>query len=277
MARAWTHVLLLAGARCALLDSLLASHNTGGGPTVSIPAANLSLALGSNRGPDVAVFYYSPYGEAGSYSRQVLPLWDEVAKWHASRRTKRLTVAKFSCEASAEHRRVCAAAGVRQYPTITYYAHDKLRFGPLFGARRSAPPLRSVNYRGIALYEALRDWTVALHGVSEAQRLGDRVKQLLGWQKSPRDLEVEELRAALRAHEAAAFDRNLEVNMARLRGELADKPVEPKRAAAAASAWEDLVESMRSEPPAEAAKTTTTAAAATAAAPDAAAAPKTAA
>ena len=107
-----------------------------------------------------------------------------------SRRTKRLTVAKFSCEASAEHRRVCAAAGVRQYPTITYYAHDKLRFGPLFGARRSAPPLRSVNYRGIALYEALRDWTVALHGISEAQRLGDWVKQLLGWQRSPRDLEA---------------------------------------------------------------------------------------
>ena len=119
---------------------------------------------------------------------------------------------------------------------------------------------------------------VALHGVSEAQRLGDWVKQLLGWQRSPRDLEVEELRSALRAHEAAAFDRNLEANMARLRGELADKPVEPKRAAAAAGAWEDLVESMRSEPPAEAAKTTTTtAAAAAAAAPDAAAAPKTAA
>jgi hypothetical protein len=29
-------------------------------------------------GADVAVFFYSPYGEAGKYSKRFLPVWDEV-------------------------------------------------------------------------------------------------------------------------------------------------------------------------------------------------------
>ena len=224
--------LCLRGARGALLDSLLAQqHAAGAGPTVTLSPLNLSLALRKDPGTDVAVFYYSPYGEAGSYSRQVLPLWDEVARWHGGKGTKRLKIAKFSCESSRDHREVCYAAGVRQYPTITFYSYDRLRFGgPLFRKRAAAPqpPQRSANYRGIALYEALRDWTVALHAVSETQRFGDSVKQFLGLKPSPLEAEVAELRQALRDKEAEAFERDLEARMAALRAQLADTPVEDR-------------------------------------------------
>lgn len=60
------------------------------------------------------MFYYSPYGDSGKYSRQVLPLWDEVAKWHREKKTKNLLIVKFSCESSVEAQQLCYDAGVRQ-------------------------------------------------------------------------------------------------------------------------------------------------------------------
>ena len=75
-----------------------------GALTPVIPLTNLTQALGGYRPKqDYAVFFYSPYGEAGAYCQRVLPLWDAVSKWHATKKTKRLSVVKFSCEMSTEH------------------------------------------------------------------------------------------------------------------------------------------------------------------------------
>ena len=53
-----------------------------GALTPVIPLTNLTQALGGYRPKqDYAVFFYSPYGEAGAYCQRVLPLWDAVAKW----------------------------------------------------------------------------------------------------------------------------------------------------------------------------------------------------
>ena len=167
-----------------------------GALTPVIPLTNLTQALGGYRPKqDYAVFFYSPYGEAGAYCQRVLPLWDAVSKWHATKKTKRLSVVKFSCEMSTEHRRLCQAAGVRQFPTISFIAHGSLKWRP-FGGKfsKDKSPSRVAVYRGIALADALRDWTVALHRVSELQRLWSGFRQILGRERSPQSVEIEALR-----------------------------------------------------------------------------------
>lgn len=176
----------------SVLEQLLKGGSGGATPTVS--HANLSSILAAYPETNVAVFYYSPYGDSGKYSRQVLPLWDEVAKWHREKKTKNLLIVKFSCESSVEAQQLCYDAGVRQYPTITFYGYGRLSF------RRKATPHapldsnRATNYHGLALSDALRDWTVVMHTISSSQRLGDRVLQTFGWKPSPERLELDRLR-----------------------------------------------------------------------------------
>ena len=179
-------LLLLATATYAAKQATQAPRQPGA-LTPVIPLTNLTQALGGYRpAQDYAVFFYSPYGEAGAYCQRVLPLWDAVAKWHAQKKTKRLSVVKFSCEMSTEHRRLCQAAGVRQFPTISFIAHGSLKWRP-FGGKfsKDKSPSRVAVYRGIALADALRDWTMALHRVSELQRLWSGFRQILGRERSP--------------------------------------------------------------------------------------------
>lgn len=182
---------LLALSGCAEAASLLEQLMGGGLSSSSTPTmspANLTAAVESWPGYDVAVFYYSPYGDYGKYSSQVLPLWDEVARWHKAKKTKRLVVIKFSCESSSAHRTHCFdVAMVRQYPTITYYGYSRLSM------RRGALG-RATNYRGMALSEALRDWTVTMSWLSSFSLLGDRILQLLRFKPSPEKIELELLR-----------------------------------------------------------------------------------
>jgi hypothetical protein len=95
-----------------------------------------------------------------------------VAEWHALKKTKRMIIAKFSCEASAGARQLCHKIGVKQYPTITFFGYDRLSFGD---------KKRAVDYKGLALYESLRDWTVVLHTISGFQRFGDQILEFFGW------------------------------------------------------------------------------------------------
>lgn len=65
-------------AQGSILDQLFGMSPLTGSATPMISPANLSAVFEAWPGYDVAVFYYSPYGEAGKYSSQVLPLWDQV-------------------------------------------------------------------------------------------------------------------------------------------------------------------------------------------------------
>eukprot|EP00629_Pelagomonadales_sp_RCC1024_P013172 CAMPEP_0119290954 /NCGR_PEP_ID=MMETSP1329-20130426/41610_1 /TAXON_ID=114041 /ORGANISM="Genus nov. species nov., Strain RCC1024" /LENGTH=193 /DNA_ID=CAMNT_0007291775 /DNA_START=77 /DNA_END=655 /DNA_ORIENTATION=+ len=181
----------------ALLRAAAAQYLTPGQSTPTLSLRNMSAALDGYPGHDLAVFLYSPYGEAGAYCRRVLPLWDAVAEWRAKKKIKRLVVGKFACDATAEHRRLCLEAGVRQYPTIVYLGYGALQ-APWW-LRLGAPkqPRRSATYRGIAAAEGLRDWARVLHWVSEAQRRWSGALQLLGWRPSELEREVASLRAEL--------------------------------------------------------------------------------
>ena len=219
-------LLLLATATYAAKQA--AQPRAPGAATPVIPLTNLTQALGGYRpAQDYAVFFYSPYGEAGAYCQRVLPLWDAVSKWHAAKKTKRLSVVKFSCEMSTEHRRLCQAAGVRQFPTISFIAHGSLKWRP-FGGKfsKDKSPSRVAVYRGIALADALRDWTMALHRVSELQRLWSGFRQILGRERSPQSVEVEALREELRRRDAEDQNRRLEASIQKMRAKLADAGAE---------------------------------------------------
>lgn len=177
----------------------------GGTSTPTLSAANLSATLQAWPGADVAVFFYSPYGEAGALARQFLPLWDDVARWH-KRKNSKVRITKFSCDASLAHRQLCVDVGVRHYPTITFYGYGRLSL-------RRGNLKRSTEYRGLALPEALLDWTLMLSWISWIHRVGDRFLQLFGLKPSPERIELDALRRAeaerQRSYEslAAAFDR----------------------------------------------------------------------
>lgn len=209
--------LLLAAARAA---TQTASPKAA---TPVVPLVNLMQALGGYRPQqDYAVFFYSPYGEAGAYCNRVLPLWDAVSSWHAAKGTKRLSVVKFSCETSSEHRRLCQAAGVRQFPTISFIAHGSLSWRPFGGkVSKDKSPSRTAVYRGIALADALRDWTMALHRVSELQRVWSSFRQLLGRERSPQSLELDALREELRRRDAQDENVRLEAAIQKMRAQLA--------------------------------------------------------
>lgn len=69
-------------------------------------------------------------------------------------------------------------------------------------------PVTRSNYRGLALAEALRDWTVTMHWISWTQRLGDRLLQFLGLKPSPEFLELQayRLREARRQREVRELE-----------------------------------------------------------------------
>ncbi|KAJ1447014.1 hypothetical protein M885DRAFT_544354 [Pelagophyceae sp. CCMP2097] len=226
-ARVWAWALCAQVARASVLEQV--SARRGGLSTPVLSVGNLTATLAAWPGADVAVFFYSPYGDAGAYSRQVLPLWDDVARWHAQKRTRKLVVAKFSCESSAASRQLCRDVGVRQYPTIIFFGYDRLSFG-----KRK----RAVNYHGLALAESLRDWTVVLHSISGVQRFGDRVLQLFGWRRSPEAVEVEQLRA----REALLSD---ELERRMLLDEL--RAAQSSDGAEAEPSWDDLLGDLRKE------------------------------
>ena len=157
------------------------TRGTGSTPLISV--ANLTASIGGWTGSDLAVFYYSPYGDAGKFSRQVLPLWDEVWRWHQKKKTKRLAIRKFNCEASVTAQQLCYEVGVKQYPTLTFYGYSRLSF-------HRAPLHRSTSYRGLALSEAIRDWTVAMHMISWVQRTSDRILFFLGLKPAPETVQL---------------------------------------------------------------------------------------
>lgn len=177
----------------------------GGMSTPTLSAANLSATLQAWPGADVAVFFYSPYGEAGALARQFLPLWDDVARWH-KRKNSKVRITKFSCDASLAHRQLCVDVGVKHYPTITFYGYGRLSL-------RRGNLKRSAEYRGLALPEALLDWTLMLSWISWLHRINDRFLQLFGLKPSPERIQLDALRRAeaerQRSYEslAAALDR----------------------------------------------------------------------
>lgn len=108
-------------AQGSILEQLFGMSPLPGSATPIISPANLSAVFEAWPGYDVAVFYYSPYGEAGKYSSQVLPLWDQVwthlnlllcglpslsrqvAQQHKVKKTRRLLVTK--CGPPVSHHR----------------------------------------------------------------------------------------------------------------------------------------------------------------------------
>lgn len=225
-------LLLFTSSGFADAASLLEQLMSGGLSSSSTPTmspANLTAALHTWPGYDIAVFYYSPYGDYGRYSSQVLPLWDEVARWHKAKKTKRMIVVKFSCESSRAHQEHCYdVAKVRQYPTITYYGYSRL-------STRRGLLAQATNYRGIALAEALRDWTLTMSWLSTFSLLGDRILQLVGLKPSAEKLELELLRERENRRK-----RDLERRLEDARTEL-DKAAKSTKSSSSSAYWESLL------------------------------------
>lgn len=229
-----------------ILDSLFGGSSKRLASTPLMPLSNLTAIVTGWTGSDVAVFYYSPYGDAGKFSRQVLPLWDEVYRWHQKKRTKKMIVAKFNCESSVAHQQLCFEVGVRHYPTLAFYGYSRLSFKKGFLRR-------STEYRGLALADSIRDWTVAMRWLSWLQRSQDRFLCFLGLKKSPEAVEIEDLRS--REHERQLeYERRL--HDARI--ELAKAKAATAEGVQKTSEWDDLLANLRQDAAASSSETTKT-------------------
>ena len=77
--------------------------------------------------------------------------------------------------------------------------------------------------------------TVALHRVSELQRLWSGFRQILGRERSPQSVEIEALREELRRRDAEDQNRRLEAAIQKMRAKLADAGAERNAEASTAT------------------------------------------
>ena len=130
---------------------------------------------------DIAILYYAQWD---SNSHSFAPLWDQIGKLlHAGSKESKLIMGLFDCEKNMQHVQVCDQAGVKHYPTITFYS---LSGGQLYfhgknqrkTKKRPNPiPRHGIEFSGNWQYgDAVYDWIRALSKLSSWHRGGWRDK-----------------------------------------------------------------------------------------------------
>lgn len=113
---------------------------------------------------DVAVLFYAQWC---SNCHSFAPLWDQISRIHqAGTEQSKLIMGLFDCEADAAHSEVCNKAGVKHYPTITFFSLS----GQKFSLRK---PRHATQFGGNWQYgDAVYDWLKTMGGLSNWHRLG---------------------------------------------------------------------------------------------------------
>ncbi|CAM9361389.1 unnamed protein product [Phaeothamnion confervicola] len=131
---------------------------------------------------DYAVMFMAPWCP---HCKAMGPIWEHIAKElvRPNDKDKSLVVGKFDCEKDDAALAFCRRIGITHYPTVAVFG-----FGPYrtrlanFFLRRSPGVLdKVVKYEGPMYYDYVRDWIVAMRGISMWYRFQRRVKSFLGW------------------------------------------------------------------------------------------------
>eukprot|EP00977_Amphora_coffeiformis_P000576 scaffold132_cov170-Amphora_coffeaeformis.AAC.55 len=131
---------------------------------------------------DVAVLFYAQWC---NNCHKFAPLWDQISRIHqAGTEQSNLIMGLFDCEADAAHSEVCNKAGVKHYPTITFFSLS----GQKFPLRK---PRHSTQFGGNWQYgDAVYDWLRTVSGLSGWHRLGwgKKLRSLVfGTKTKPKD------------------------------------------------------------------------------------------
>ena len=113
---------------------------------------------------DVAVLFYAQWC---SNCHAFAPYWDQISRIHqAGTEQSKLIMGLFDCEEDAAHSEICNRAGVKHYPTISFFSLS----GQKFSLRK---PRHATQFGGNWQYgDAVYDWLKTLGGLSNWHRLG---------------------------------------------------------------------------------------------------------
>ncbi|KAL7509039.1 hypothetical protein ACHAWX_000743 [Stephanocyclus meneghinianus] len=135
-------------------------------------------------GHDAAVLFYAQWCRN---CHAVAPSWDAIATHlDAASRSSRLVMALFDCEKNARHAELCAAAGIKAYPTLMFVGSGEFHDTDLLtrwvlGKDRSAGPFgaaplrRTVKFQGNWQYaDQILDWVNLMRGLSSWHLMNER-------------------------------------------------------------------------------------------------------
>lgn len=113
---------------------------------------------------DVAVMFYAQWC---SNCHSFAPLWDQISRIHqAGTEQSNLIMGLFDCEADTAHSQVCNKAGVKHYPTISFFSLS----GQKYSLRK---PRHGTHFGGNWKYaDGVYDWLKTMGGLSNWHRLG---------------------------------------------------------------------------------------------------------
>jgi len=131
---------------------------------------------------DVAVLFYAQWC---NNCHKFAPLWDQISRIHqAGTEQSNLIMGLFDCEADTAHSEVCNKAGIKHYPTITFFSLS----GQKYPLRK---PRHSTQFGGNWQYgDAVYDWLRTVSGLSGWHRLGwgKKLRSLVfGTRTKPKD------------------------------------------------------------------------------------------
>eukprot|EP00560_Eucampia_antarctica_P006675 CAMPEP_0197823496 /NCGR_PEP_ID=MMETSP1437-20131217/847_1 /TAXON_ID=49252 ORGANISM="Eucampia antarctica, Strain CCMP1452" /NCGR_SAMPLE_ID=MMETSP1437 /ASSEMBLY_ACC=CAM_ASM_001096 /LENGTH=543 /DNA_ID=CAMNT_0043422703 /DNA_START=59 /DNA_END=1690 /DNA_ORIENTATION=- len=132
-------------------------------------------------GNDAAVMFYAQWCQN---CHSFAPLWDTIATLlNAGTTDSNLVMALFNCELDEQHTKLCAAAGITHYPTLSFVGSGPYHDGSQLTQKLKSftgkknndasktvavtPLPRTVKYKGnLGLGEAVMDWIKTMQGLS---------------------------------------------------------------------------------------------------------------
>lgn len=113
---------------------------------------------------DVAVMFYAQWC---NNCHNFAPYWDQISRLQkAGTDQSKLIMALFDCEADEAHSQLCTKAGVKHYPTISFFSLS----GQKFSLRK---PRHGTEFGGNWQYgDAVYDWLKTMSALSQWHRLG---------------------------------------------------------------------------------------------------------
>ena len=145
---------------------------------------------GPKKDYDVAVLFYAQWC---NNCHAFAPIWDKISRMiHAGSKDANLIMGLFDCEKDTKHAEVCSRAGVKHYPTITFFSLSGQTFRRKQKATTKNPypmPRHAIQFSGLWQYgDAVLDWIRTMTSLSAWHRagLGQKLRSLFRKNKVPK-------------------------------------------------------------------------------------------
>lgn len=134
---------------------------------LELTAANVTTNL-EDWDVDLGIMFYAPWCK---YCKQLLPIWEEIAK--VLKDYKSLQLGVFNCEKPLKNADICGKLKIDRYPSIAYLGYGNFNQGPMgrIIGKNFMPSL--VKFTADLYPEAIYDWLRMLHFMSSTHRYWD--------------------------------------------------------------------------------------------------------